>query len=383
MRSLLPNRIGKPKKGIAPSDCAGVIEIDLAALAKNFRTLSEQSSPAVCAAAVKANAYGLGVERVAPCLWEEGCRDFFVATLDEGLELRALMRKANIYVLNGLLEGQERRFDDKNLIPVLNDLGQIEIWRRYCKDLETALPCVVQFDTGMNRLGLTPVEAERLAERPDLLSGITVRGIMSHLACGSDPAHPLNERQRLAFDRIRAGFPDTPSSLANSAGVFLGRAFHYDMVRAGIALYGGNPLDGDSRGIEPVVTVRSRILQERTVEAGATIGYNATHTTEARTRLITVSAGYADGVSTRLSNCGFVAIEGQRAAIVGRVSMDLITVDVTDVPEERTRPGGFVDLIGPSLSLDDVAASAGLISYEILTSLSRRFERQYIEEEPR
>lgn len=382
MRSLMRNKFGKSKRGPGPSDCAGVIEVDLAALAKNYRTLAENADPALCAAAVKANAYGLGVERVAPCLWEQGCRDYFVATLDEGIALRNILRKASIFVLNGLLEGQERSFDDKKLVPVLNDLGQIEIWRRYCKDHETALPCVVQFDTGMNRLGLTAADAERLVERPEFLSGITVQGIMSHLACGSDPSHPLNEAQRLAFDRIRSEYPDISASLANSAGVFLGRPFHFDMVRVGIALYGGNPLDGERHGIEPVVRVRSRILQERVVEAGATVGYNATHTAETRTRLITASAGYADGVSTRLSNTGFVVIDGQRAPIVGRVSMDLITVDVTDVPEEKTKPGGYVDLVGPGLSLDETAATGGLIPYEILTGLSSRFERRYVEDIP-
>lgn len=382
MRSLLSNKFGKTKKGAGPSDCAGVIEVDLAALAKNYRTLAEQADPATCAAAVKANAYGLGVERIAPCLWEQGCRDYFVATLDEGLELRSFLRKANIFVLNGLLEGQERSFDDKKLVPVLNDLGQIEVWRRYCKDHETALPCVVQFDTGMNRLGLTAAEARRLSDRVEFLSGITVQGIMSHLACASDPTHPLNEAQRLAFDRIRSDYPDITASLANSAGVFLGQPFHFDMVRVGIALYGGNPLDERDHGVEPVVRVRSRILQERVVEAGASIGYNATHTVDVRTRLITVSAGYADGVSTRLSNTGFVAIDGQRAPIVGRVSMDLITVDVTNVSEEKTKPGGYVDLVGPGLSLDEAAATGGLIPYEILTGLSPRFERRYVEDIP-
>ena len=378
MRRLLPNKIGRPRKGIAPSDCAGVIEVDLAALAYNFRTLVRKASPAICAAAVKANAYGLGVENVAYCLWREGCRDFFVATLDEGLELRLLLRKANIYVLDGLLEGQDKAFDKGNLVPVLNDIGQIEAWCRYCRRLETALPCVVQFDTGMNRLGLAPLEAERLSESPEFFSGITVRVIMSHLACGADPGHPLNERQRASFNRIRAKFPDISASLANSAGVYLGQPFHFDMVRVGIALYGGNPLDGQDCGVQPVVRIRSRILQERVVEPGGTVGYNATYTVSARARIITVSAGYADGVSTRLSNSGFVTIDGQRAGIVGPVSMDLITVDVTDVPEGKTKPGGFVDLIGPGLSLNETAERASLIPYEVLTSLSRRFKRRYV-----
>lgn len=363
-----------------PSDCAGVIDIDLAALSRNYRALAATAEPAICAAAVKANAYGLGVEYVAPRLWEENCRDFFVATLDEGIELRALLRKANVYVLNGLLEGQEQEFDDNKLLPVLNDLAQIEYWRHYCRAKEKALPCLIQFDTGMNRLGLGMTEADKLGERPDLLSGITVRGIMSHLACASDPTHPLNERQRLALEKIREAFPGTPASLANSAGVLLGQPYHQDMVRVGIGVYGGELQGGDSLQIEPVVRVRSRILQERWVEPGASVGYNATYTVQARTRLITVSAGYADGVSTGLSNRGFVAIDGFRAHVVGRVSMDLITVDVTGVAEEKTKPGALVDLIGPGLSLDDAAASAGLIPYELLTSLSPRFERHYRED---
>ena len=377
MRSLLRKRSGKPRQGTVPGDCAGVIEIDLGALARNYRLFKNKADPACCAAAVKANAYGLGVDRVAPRLWDEGCTDFFVATLDEGLELRGLLPKASIYVLNGFLEGQEPEFKKGNLLPVLNDLGQVEFWRRYCKDREKALPCALHFDTGMNRLGLSAADAERLHERPDLLSGITVRSVMSHLACASDPKHPLSDRQRTAFEAIRERYPDVPASLANSAGVMLGHAYHYDMVRVGIGLYGGNPLDGAAGDVEPVVGLRARILQERVVEAGETVGYNATFTAESQMRLITISAGYADGVSTRHSNQGFVAVEGQRANVVGRVSMDLITVDVTEVPAEKTKPGAFVDLIGSGVSLDETAARAGLISYEILTSLSPRFERVY------
>lgn len=365
----------------SPSDCTGVIEVDLDALARNYRIFQQASAPAECAAAVKANAYGLGLEEVSARLWQEGCRSFFVATLDEGVQLRAVLPKtangADIYVLDGLMPSHHSVLEAFDLIPVLNDLGQLDLWRRYCRAQETALPAMIQIDTGMNRLGLSVGEAISLTDKTHHLSGIALRGIMSHLACASDRAHPLNEQQRMDFTATRGLFPGVRASLANSAGVLLGAAYHFDMVRVGIGVYGGNPLIAGNPDIEPVVRVRARILQERTVNPPASVGYNATYSLKEEMRLITVAAGYADGFSTSMSNFGSVAIDGQLAPVVGRVSMDLITVDVSKIAPEKTRPGGFVDLIGPGQNLDEFARRAGLISYEVLTSLSPRFERRY------
>lgn len=361
----------------SPSDCTGVIEVDLDALARNYCLFQEKSAPAECAAAVKADAYGLGAAAVSERLWREGCRSFFVATLDEAIELRAVLSEAVIYVLDGLMPGQHSVLEASGLIPVLNDLGQVDLWQRYCRAQETALPAVIQIDTGMNRLGLSVDEAIGLTDDRRSLSGIGLHGIMSHLACASDRAHPLNEQQRMDFAATKGLFPGVRASLANSAGVLLGANYHFDMVRVGIGLYGGMPLIAGNPEIEPVVRVRARILQERTVNPPATIGYNATFSVKEQARLITVAAGYADGFSTSMSNFGSVAIDGQLAPVVGRVSMDLITVDVSKIEPEATRPGGFVDLIGPGQTLDEFARRAGLISYEILTSLGRRFERRY------
>lgn len=382
MRSFRRKPTDVPLVNAAPSDCTGVIEVDLDALARNYRFFQEKSAPAECAAAVKADAYGLGAAAVSERLWLEGCRSFFVATLDEAIELRAVLPDtaggAAIYVLDGLMPGQHSVLEASGLIPVLNDIGQVDLWQRYCRAQETALPAVVQIDTGMNRLGLSVDEAIGLNDDPHRLSGIDLRGIMSHLACASDRAHPLNEQQRLDFAATKGLFPGVSASLANSAGVLLGANYHFDMVRVGIGLYGGMPLIAGNPDIEPVVRVRARILQERTVNPPATIGYNATFSVKEPTRLITVAAGYADGFSTSMSNFGSVAIDGQLAPVVGRVSMDLITVDVSKIESDKTRPGGFVDLIGPGQTLDEFARRAGLISYEILTSLGRRFERRYL-----
>ncbi|MDX1581845.1 MAG: alanine racemase, partial [Alphaproteobacteria bacterium] len=251
---------------------------------------------------------------------------------------------------------------------------QVELWRNRPRGEMSA---ALHIDTGMNRLGMPFKDGKALiGELADLRTG-GIDLLMSHLVSAERPADAMNRQQLEAFRQLCAINSSVPASLANSAGVFLGPEYHYDMARVGISLYGGAPVAGEGNPMQPVVRVRARILQERKAYPGETVGYDALYRLGRESRLITIAAGYADGLPTVFTNRGFVAIEGQRAPMVGRVSMDLITVDVTDLPPELTKPGGWVDLIGPGAEVDDVAESAGLISYEVLTSLSHRFERVY------
>lgn len=363
----------------AMSDAAShpsLLTVDLDAIAANYRLLSERLSPVPCAAVVKAGGYGLGLGPVARRLFQEGANDFFVATLDEGVALREILPQAEVHVLNGLLPGTEEIFNRHNLVPVLNDLGQIERWRRAAA--ERPLSAAIHLDTGMNRLGLGPDEQQRLAAAPDLLDGIHVRLWLSHFACADTPSHPLNAAQIADFRAVLARLPKAPVSLANSSGIFLGPEAHFDLGRPGVSLYGGAPNTESPNPLKQVVHLQGRILQVRQIDRGRTVGYGAGHLMTRSGRLATISLGYADGYLRYLSSRGRVFIGGREAPVVGRVSMDLISVDVTDVPEDDVLPGGLVEVIGPHQTIDDVAAAAGTIPYEILTSLGARYHRRYI-----
>ncbi|MGQ0675132.1 MAG: alanine racemase [Rhodospirillales bacterium] len=361
----------------APS-AAAVLSVDLGAIAANYRRLRDYVAPAECAAVVKADAYGLGVAQVAPALARAGALSFFVAQGPEGAALRRVLPKiASIYVLNGLMDHDRQAFEAERLAPVLNDLGQIERWSQYCRARGARLPAALHIDTGMNRLGLPSVELARLAREPQLLAGIGLELVMSHLACADEPDHRLNRRQRDAFRAALTLVPGVRASLAASSGIFLGRDFHFDLARPGVALYGANPLPGKPNPMAQVVGLKARILQVRDVDRGETVGYGAAHRFIRRRRIATVGVGYADGFLRSLSNRGCAMLGGVPAPIVGRVSMDLITLDVSDAPGALQRAGETVELIGPGRTIDDVAAEAGTIAYEILTSLGPRYERRY------
>ncbi len=374
---------------------ASVLIIDLEALGQNYRALRERARAAECAAAVKADAYGLGMVPVARRLHELGCRTYFVATIDEGITLRAQRPEAAaavIYVLGTPLEGDgeggERKaamesgevLAEHGLRPVLNSLGAIEAWARFCQRKEQALPAAVHVDTGMNRLGLDRGERRRLAAEPSRLAGFACTLIMSHLACADAPDHPLNRAQLAAFSELRAHFPDIPASLANSAGVLLGADYHFDLVRPGIALYGGRALATGANPSVPVVALYARILQVREAQAGESVGYGATYRFERPRKLATVACGYADGYFRALSASderpgAEALLGGHRVPVVGRVSMDLITLDVSDAPAPLCRPGAWVQLLGPELTVDELAERAGTIGYEVLTRLGPRARR--------
>ncbi len=364
----------RPSRALARA--GAVVEIDLAGIAENWRRIAAALKPGtVSAAVVKADAYGLGMARVAPRLAAAGCTLFFVATLDEGIALRRLLPSVEIAVLNGLLPGTGGEFSRARLVPVLNDLGEIAAWRQSATT--RALPAMIQIDTGMTRLGLGAAALAEIARAPALLAGLELRAILSHLACAEDPAHPLNSRQLAAFRAALMALPPAPASLAAGSGVFLGTDYHFDFVRPGAALYGVNPTPGRPNPMAQVVRVKGRILQVRDVDSGASVGYGAAHRMERPGRIATVAVGYADGWLRSASHRGSAGIAGQRAPVVGRISMDLMTLDVTGIDPSLARVGGFVDLIDEIHGVDEAAAAAGTIGYEILTALGRRYHRIY------
>ena len=394
----------------APAAANGVLAVDLGALGRNYRKLRAMVAPAECAAVVKANAYGLGVQGVVPALHAEGCRTFFVATLAEAQALRALSPDITLYVLDGLLPGTADGFARIGAQPVLGSMAEVEEWRAFCASRSTPsssseafsprarpegigqqkpLPAAIHIDTGMNRLGIKALDCDLLREPPpDPDAGapparaFPISLVMSHLACADTPDHPGNAQQRKAFVALSAGIPAAGRSLVNSAGIFLGTGYHFDLARPGIALYGGNPFAGRPNPMEPVVRVLARVAGVGEAGAGETVGYGASRRLTRPTRYATVAAGYADGyfraLGSRDGHEGAPAYSGDyRLPILGRVSMDLSVFDITGVPDGKLRPGDFVELLGPRFTIDDAAACAGTIGYEVLTSLGPRYHRIY------
>ncbi len=378
-----PKRGSIPDEAEVKAEATAILTIDLDALAANYRQLRDLAAPAECAAVVKADAYGLGMAEAAPALWRAGCRTFFVATLSEAQALRALLPEATLYVFSGLLPGTAETYRAARLRPVLNSAEEIEEWADYCARAGEALPCAVHIDSGMNRLGLSAAEVETVAPDPGHWTALSLALVMSHLACADDPSHRKNDVQRRLFETLRAKLPKAPASLANSAGILLGSDYAYDLVRPGIALYGGHPQRRGPNPFRPVVHLKGRILQIRQAEPGETIGYGATRTLQRPSRVAVVSVGYADGLfralSTKDGEEGLVARLGPHPVpILGRVSMDLITVDVTDAPETEARRGAWIELLGSNVSAHEFAMHAGTIDYEVLTSLGQRATRRYV-----
>jgi len=340
----------------AAARAGATLTIDLDAIAANYRRLRDLAAPsAICAAVVKADAYGLGAAPVGLKLEAEGCRHFFVATVDEGLALRHTFEDAapgevsEIFVLSGPTDAEAGR----------------------------PLSAALHVDTGMSRLGVTPTEFETLARETNLLAGIVPRLVMSHLACADEPNHPMNTDQRTAFEGLAGQFSGIARSLANSAGTLLGKEYHLEMVRPGIALYGPEPLINRTSKLSEAVVLKSNIAQVRQIDLPQTVGYGATHRATEPTRIATVPVGYADGYPRGLSNAGFAVVNGIQVPVVGRVSMDLITLDVSAVPVDRCAVGTDVTLLGDGIDIDDLADAAGTISYEILTHLGKRYHRVY------
>ncbi|WP_088182939.1 alanine racemase [Sphingobium sp. Z007] len=361
---------------------AATLRIDLGALVANYALIARQVAPAAVAGVVKADAYGLGAAEVSQALLAAGCRHFFVAHLCEATALKPhLPADIPLYILNGLPPGAQAACAALGAVPVLNSLVQIDDWAAAARSRGRALPAVIQVDTGMSRLGLTPDELAILRDQPHRLDGIALQLIMTHLACADEPDDAFNREQRDRFDAIASQFPGVPRSIDNSGGAMATGVRHGDVVRAGIALYGGAPHGGPDPHPNPmqaVIALDAYILQLRTVPAGAGVGYGLTHRCDRPSHIATLSVGYADGWPRHLSSRGSAYIGGVRAPIVGRVSMDSMAIDVTDVPDHLLHPGASVELIGPHQTIDAVAAQADTISYEILTRLGHRYARSYL-----
>ena len=360
----------------------GQVNIDLAQIAANWQALARLVAPANCGAVVKADAYGLGAAHVIPALAKAGCGTFFIATPKEAEEARALAPTARILALDGLLPGAAEAFAHHKIVPVLSTLADIDEWARLGAKRGAKLPAGVHIDSGLNRLGLTAKDARTFALDVHLREAIDLKLVMSHLACADQPGDPKNRDQLLAFETLSALFPGVARSLAASDGLMLGRAYHFDLVRPGYALYGGQANASQPAPVLPAVTVTARVLAVNAVARGESVGYSAAWRAARASRIATIAAGYADGVPRSASSngtepLGHVLIAGWRAPIVGRVSMDLITVDVTDLPEGAVGAGDEAFLLGAGLSIEDAGFAAGTIGYEILTRLGRRFERLY------
>jgi alanine racemase len=361
----------------------GVITVDLAVIAGNWRALAAKVAPARCAAVVKADAYGLGAARVIPALARAGCSAFFIATPSEAETARRWAPNAAIYALDGLVGENATMLAALGVTPVLSTLDDIAMWSTLAKTRATKLTAALHIDTGLNRLGLPSREARRLASEPDLLAAIDVKLVMSHLASADNPADAKNREQLLAFETLSALFPRAPRSLAASDGLMLGPAYHFDMVRPGYALYGGQASQSNPAPVKPAVTVAARILSVTDIAPGESVGYSATWRAKRPSRIATIAAGYADGVPRSASGPdgrpgGNVMIGGTLAPIIGRVSMDLITADITDLPAGAVKPGDFAKLISDGLTIEDVGFAAATIGYEILTRLGPRFARVYV-----
>lgn len=368
-----------PPARVAPTPAAtdrATLTVDLGAIVANWRRLCREAPGAEVAGVVKADAYGLGAGHVAPALYDAGCRCFFVAHLDEGLALRARLADAEIYLLNGLPAGGVADVVEAELVPVLNTPGDIQAYLREAANRARRLPAVLQVDTGMCRLGLSAHEVEALD--PRTLLAFDLGFVMNHLVSAEVPGDPLNETQRRRFAWFRSRLPAAPGSLANSSGVFLGHPYQLDLCRPGVALYGVNPTPGRTNPMTPVVTLCAPILQVHEIRADGCVGYGATFRTRPGMRIATVPVGYADGYLRSASNRARARIDGALVPVVGRVSMDLTTLDVSGLPPERARPGTMVELIGGPDGLDELAQAAGTIGYEVLTRLGRRFARRYI-----
>jgi alanine racemase len=369
---------------IALGGAPGRVTIDLGALADNWRALAGRAAPGRCAAVIKANGYGIGVSRAAPALWAAGARVFFVAHFNEGIAARqALPDEAQIYVLNGLESGAEpANYVDHRLAPAIGGAEELERWSAFAARQDRISPCAIHLDTGMNRLGFESLAHLRTAMATHgATSGADL--LMSHFVSSEIPGDPINLAQIELFEAARAAFPHLPASLANSSGMFLDPSRIYDLSRPGYALYGGNPIPGRPNPMRPVVTLTAAIQQIRSIETGMSCGYNAQWTAKRPTRLATLLIGYADGLPRRAgatdAKAGAeVGIAGRRVPLVGRVSMDLAIVDVTDLPEHQVRVGDPVELFGESIDLDDFASRSGTIGYHLLTSLGPRYQRHYI-----
>ena len=364
------------------SGLGGQLTVDLGALARNWRALDKVSQGALTAAVVKADAYGTGIEMAAKALYAAGARFFFVATPDEGIAVRTAVADAHIFVLNGLYPGAANLYIRQNLMPVISSMDMLEEWLNKCVERNEGYASAFHFDTGINRLGFRLNEAVLVRERIARL-GYAPQMVMSHLACADVPNHEKNRTQLALFGSVMNQFPGIPASLANSAGLMTGRDYHFQMVRPGIALYGGRAVVGRRNPMATVVTVHAPILQVREARTGETVGYGASYALSRDSKLAVIGHGYADGFlrsmsATNTRGGGKVFLRGKLCPVIGKISMDQTVIDITELGPNLPKPGEGVEIFGPNLNVDDQADAAGTIGYELLTSLKGRYTRNYV-----
>ncbi|HET6839789.1 MAG TPA: alanine racemase [Bradyrhizobium sp.] len=364
-----------------PASATGVLTVDLDAIVANWRKLEKTAVPAECAGVIKADAYGCGMAPVARALANAGCKTFFVATLDEARLARETLPSAVIYVLDGFFQNCGDAFAELDVRPVIGDLNELAEWDVFCRRTGWAGGAAIHIDTGINRLGLTVTEAQGILPRI-VAGGHGITLVMSHLACAEALHHPLNAKQLATFREIASLFSGVPASLSNSSGIFLGSQYQFDMVRPGAALYGVNPTPEADNPMQPVVELKARIMQFRSLERGESVGYGATWTARRPTKLAILAAGYADGYfraagSSDGSRGAEIIVAGKHCPVVGRISMDLMAVDITDLPPHAVRRGHMATLIGEGITVDELAHHFGTIGYEVLTSIGPRFARVY------
>ncbi|MGN6460512.1 MAG: alanine racemase [Pseudolabrys sp.] len=374
-----------PEPASAPeareTESGAILTVDLDAIVANWKALGRRATPAECSAVVKADAYGCGLEQVGAALAKAGCKTFFVADLSEARRLRAVAPQATIYVLGGLLPGTGPTFADLNISPCIGSLVELAEWDAFVAQSGGHGQFALHVDTGMNRLGLTAAEAAAMATR--------IRGehhgialLMSHFACADTPEHALNERQIKLFREIRLLYRGIPASIANSSGIFLGAPAHCDLVRPGYALYGGNPTPGRTNPMRAAIDLRGRILQVREVAKGDSVGYGAAWSAPRSARIAIVSLGYGDGFPRAAGAADRTAgtqavVGGKLCPLAGRISMDLLAIDVSELPPGTAKRGDLATLIGDEIGIDDVGAAARTIGYEVLTNLGKRYHRIY------
>ncbi|MBB5073918.1 alanine racemase [Bartonella callosciuri] len=357
---------------------ATVATIDVSAIVANYKILAKRVTPTECSAVVKSNAYGLGAKKIAPALYKAGCRTFFVAQIEEAFQLKTILPpNAMIALLNGLPHTAEELVAQSGIVPVLNSWNSIKDWQILCQKKDKKFPAIIQIDTNMNRLGLDKKELQKLIKQPTIFKKAEIKYILSHLANGDEATHSFNYTQLATFKSVLAQLPACKVSFANSGGIFLGPDFYFDLVRPGIALYGINPHGKHLTPFKPVLKLEAQVIQSRFIDAEVPVGYGGSFITKRPSTLITISIGYADGWLRALSNKGTVYFNGHKLPIVGRISMDCITVDATDLDKKPQR-GDWIELIGTHQTLEKVSTDANTIPHEILTSLGNRCKRIYI-----
>ena len=369
----------QPRESNTGSGTSAQLTVRLGALARNHREIRHRAAGAAVAPVVKADAYRMGMVPVARALAAEGADSFFVARVEEGIALRTILPHTRIFVFDGVMLGTAPALIAHKLIPVLNSADEVAEWSQAARGRKSILDAALQIDTGMNRSGLSQTEVSALAKNPSrAFAGISLDLIMSHLACADDPDHEQNGHQRERFRAALAALPPAPASLAASAGIELGDEYLFDMVRPGMALYGGKPIPSRDNPYDTVVLLTSQVLQLRHLDVGETVGYSATFTARRPSTIAIVGFGYGDGLIRASGAKGRAAIGGMLVPFAGRISMDLLALDVTDVPEHSRHRGATVEFLGDTISLDDAARAAGTITHEVLTAISPRTRRVYV-----